>query len=240
MFSKNHDALYEPQNIFLWFLLALQGGYLNVGGFLGVGRFVSHVTGFATLFGVEAYKNHWAVAFGMFATPIFFIGGTMVSAWFIERRRILGKQPWYSLIFLHIILCLICTGVLGYFGFFGDFGNHLDSVQNFYYLFILAYVCGLQNAVISSVSGSVIRTTHLTGPATDLGIGIVRYITKFPQPNKRETFAAWCRFGIFVWFTVGSLVGAYIFSQYHFVGFIIPVLISSFVAFRLRNHTDDE
>jgi uncharacterized membrane protein YoaK (UPF0700 family) len=236
MFADNHDALYEPKNIFLWFLLAMQGGFLNVGGFLGVGRFVSHVTGFATLFGVEAAKRHYMVALGMLSTPMLFIFGSMVSAYFIERRRILNKLPQYSIVFSLIISGLMLTGLLGYFGFFGEFGNHLDSLQNFYYLFLLSYICGMQNALISSVSGSVIRTTHLTGPSTDLGIGIVRYWTKFPLSNKRETFATWCRFGIILSFISGSLIGAIIFSELKFIGFIFPVVISSFVAFRIRRH----
>jgi uncharacterized membrane protein YoaK (UPF0700 family) len=235
MFEKNHDELYEPKNIFLWFLLALQGGFLNVAGFLGVGRFVSHVTGFATLFGVEGSRGHWMVATGMLATPLFFIGGTMVSAYFTESRRIRNKEPQYTFIFSHIIFCLILTGVLGYLGFFGEFGNHLDSLQNFYYLFILAYTCGLQNAVITSVSGSIIRTTHLTGPATDLGTGIVRYWTKFPQSNKRETFATWCRFGIIISFITGSLIGAIIFAKFQFGGFLLPIIISTFVGLRIRH-----
>jgi uncharacterized membrane protein YoaK (UPF0700 family) len=96
----------------------------------------------------------------------------------------------------------------------------------------------MQNAVITSASGSVIRTTHLTGPATDFGIGIIRNITKYPHPNKREVFATWCRFGIFVSFSLGSLVGALIFMNFHFTGFIVPVCISSFVAFRLRHHRE--
>jgi uncharacterized membrane protein YoaK (UPF0700 family) len=176
------------------------------------------------------------VAIGMLATPIFFIGGCMVSAFFIERRRILNKEPQYSFIFSHIILCLVLAGVLGYLGVFGEFGNHLDSLQNFYYIFLLAYTCGLQNAVITSVSGSVIRTTHLTGPITDLGTGIVRYWTKYPQSNRRETFATLCRFGIIICFIIGSLIGAVLFSKFQFAGFALPVLISTFVALRLRHH----
>jgi len=46
------DTLYERQNLYLWFLLAFQGGALNAGGYLAVHRFVSHVTGFATLAGI--------------------------------------------------------------------------------------------------------------------------------------------------------------------------------------------
>ena len=237
MFTKNHDALYEPKNIFLWFLLAFQGGFLNVGGFLGVGRFVSHVTGFATLFGIEAYKNHWGVAFGMFSTPIFFIIGTMFSAWFTERQRILGKEPQYTKIFVLLIICLGTTGILGQQGFFGDFGNNLDSLQNFSYLFLLAFICGLQNAIITSVSGATIRTTHLTGTATDLGIGLIRNFTIYPNLERKDIFATWCRFGIFVSFAFGSFLGAYVFMNLKFQGFLLPVLISSFVAYRIRPHT---
>lgn len=237
MFHKDHDALYEPQNLFLWFLLAFQGGVLNIAGLLGVGRFVSHLTGFATLIGDQLSKENWMVALGMFATPGFFIAGAMVSAYFIDRRRILHKSPQYSFIFVQMIICLIMTGVLGHFGFFGEFGNHLDSLQNFYYLFILAYTCGMQNAVITSASGAVIRTTHLTGPTTDMAIGIVHYWTKYPNPNRRETFATWCRFGIIVSFIFGSLIGAIFFNKFQFKAFLLPVIISSFVGFRLRQHS---
>ena len=37
-----------------WFLLAFLGGHVNAGGYLACHRFVSHVTGFATLAGVVA------------------------------------------------------------------------------------------------------------------------------------------------------------------------------------------
>jgi uncharacterized membrane protein YoaK (UPF0700 family) len=237
MFNPDDDTLYEPKNIFLWFLLAFQGGVLNIAGLLGVGRFVSHLTGFATLIGEQLSKENWFVAFGMFATPGFFIAGAMVSAYFIDRRRILHKAPQYSFIFVQMIFFLILTGALGSLGFFGEFGNHLDSLQNFYYLFIIAYVCGMQNAVISSASGAVIRTTHLTGPTTDMAIGIVRYWTKFPHSNRRETFATWCRFGIIMSFIFGSLIGAIFFNKFQFKAFLLPVLITSFVAYRLRQHS---
>lgn len=239
MFTKDHDALYAPKNIFLWFLLALQGGFLNIAGLMGAGRFVSHLTGFGTLIGEQVAKENWMLALGMFATPVFFIAGAMVSAYFIDRRRILHQEPKYSFIFIHLILCLVMTGLFGYLGFFGEFGNRLDSLHNFYYLFILAYTCGMQNAVITTASGAVIRTTHLTGPTTDMAIGIVRYWTKYPQPNRRETFATWCRFGIIVSFISGSIIGAVIFNKFKFGGFVVPVLISCFVAFKLRHHREN-
>lgn len=238
MFSQNKDLLYQPKNIFIWFLLAFQGGLLNVGGFLGVHRFVSHVTGFATLFGVEFVTHNWFDAVGMLLGPIFYLNGTMISAWFIERRRIKHQAPKYGVVFLMIVINLLIVTIAGHLGFLGNFGEEFTYGRDYIFLFILALTCGLQNAVISSVSGAVIRTTHLTGPTTDLGIGLVHLWTTRHHPEKYSFFATYCRIGIIISFIMGSLFGAYTFNHLHFLGFLIPALISLFVMYRLKLHTN--
>jgi uncharacterized membrane protein YoaK (UPF0700 family) len=236
MFTHNKDLLYQPRNIFLWFLLAFQGGLLNIGGYLGVHRFVSHVTGFATLFGVQAVTFDWGHAFGILLGPGFYLLGTMISAWHIERRRLLNKQPKYALIFLLIILNLILLSLFGRFGYLGNFGEEFSYGRDYIVLFTLSLTCGLQNAVISSASGAVIRTTHLTGPTTDLGIGLVRLWTERFKPNRELIFANYLRIGIITSFILGSLFGAFTFSSLQFLGFLVPAFISIFVMFRLDIH----
>jgi len=66
-----------------WFLLAFNGGMINAGGFLATGRFVSHVTGFATLFGIHLVNAKPDVALGALTVPLFFSLGCI-------RRRILN------------------------------------------------------------------------------------------------------------------------------------------------------
>ena len=239
MFKDQEDSLYEPRNMFIWFLLAFQGGALNTGGILAVHRFVSHVTGFATLAGVEGAQFHWMNMLGMLMGPGFFLIGVMVSAWLVERRRILGMRPRYSLIFSLIILNLVVVAVCGSLGFFGVFGEAFSYGRDYILLFLLAFTCGLQNAVISSASGgAVIRTTHLTGPTTDFGIGLVRLWTNrkhlHEHDEKHELFKNWCRIGVFASFVLGSLISAFIYMKVHFYGFYLPVFISLFVAIRLR------
>ena len=48
---------------------------MNADGFLASGRFVSHVTGFATLFGVAAANRKFYIAVGVLTVPIFFCHG---------------------------------------------------------------------------------------------------------------------------------------------------------------------
>jgi len=234
MFDKDHDALYEPQNMMIWFLLAFQGGLLNVAGFLGVGRFVSHVTGFATLFGVEAAKSNWIVAFGMMLVPLFFLIGTIFSGWFVERRIIKEEAPKYKIVFGVLILSLSSVLGLGIEGFFGPFHETLYTLGSFLYLFSLAFICGTQNAVISSYSNRIVRTTHLTGLTTDLGIGLVRVWTYRKHASRhREMRAIYIIMGIIAFFALGSLIGAIIFSRVGYHGFILPVILTSYIYYRL-------
>lgn len=234
MFNEDTDAIYEPSNIFIWFVLGFQGGILNVGGYLAVHRFVSHITGFATLFGDQFSKTNLTNALGMLLVPFIFLFGVIVSAIFIERQRLLNKSPKYTLIFTFIIANLIFLTIAGATGHLGTFGEEFSYDRDYIVLFLLAYTCGLQNAVISSASKSIIRTTHITGPTTDLGIGLVKMWTLRKELTKKDHFVIWCRFGIIISFIFGSLVGAYLFKSLEFYGFIFPALISIYAAFRLR------
>lgn len=234
MFKGKEDLLYDPRNLFIWFLLAFQGGSLNAGGYLAVHRFVSHMTGFATLAGVAGAKSDWSTMMGMILVPICFLTGVIISAWNIERQRIKNLIPRYSLIFSIIVFNIFFVAVAGTLGYLGEFGEPLSSQKDYLLLVILAFTCGLQNAVISSASGAVIRTTHLTGPTTDFGIGLVRIWTTRKNIHKQELFANWCRFGIYVSFVGGSLISGMLFIHFKFLGFYLPLAISMYTALRLR------
>lgn len=242
MFHENKDAIYYPENLFLWFLLALQGGYINVGGFIAVHRFVSHVTGFGTWIGVEFVQKNYLDALGMVAVPTSFLVGAMVSAWFIERKRMRKKAPRYSAVFSLMIFIYLVITVFGSLKMLGVFGEPFNYGRDYVLLFMLTFVCGLQNAVISSASGAVVRTTHLTGVTTDLGIGLVRLWTDrqhFTKKDNKELFATFFRLGIIFSFVMGSVLGAFAFSYLAFLGFIIPLLISIFVLLKLRPQIND-
>jgi len=231
---KDQDSLYLPKNLFIWFLLAFQGGALNSAGFLAVHRFVSHLTGFATLAGVAGANFDWGTMFGMLLVPVWFLCGVIISAWHTERRRIKGQRPHYSLVFSIIIFNILLITVLGINGYLGVFGEPLTTQADYFLLFMLAFTCGLQNAVISSASGAVIRTTHLTGPTTDFGIGLVKMWSTRKNLQHSDIFINWCRFGVYWSFIGGSFVAAYLFINFKFYGFFLPLIISLYTAIHLR------
>lgn len=213
----------------IWALMAFQAGVINIGGFLSCQRFVSHVTGFATFFGYEFTHEHLLVAAEMLTVPLFFLLGTMLSAHLVDIRLRLQKKPRFYIPF-GVIFCLnLLILVLGTQGVFGVFGTSMDTSHGFPLLALLCLTCGLQNGTTTSVSKSVIRTTHITGTTTDLGIGIVRILNRrnLPDLAKDELIPTIARITLILSFVLGSLAGAFTFRATGFSGFLLPTLTSA-------------
>lgn len=228
LYGNESISHYSPGNVFIWMTMAFQAGLLNIGGFLAGHKIVSHVTGFATLYGHEISKGS-GEASGMLIVPIFFLIGSMISGYFVDIRLKLKKKPRYYITFgMMFFLCCLIWG-LGILGYFGLFSESYEGISSHLLLLLLCLTCGIQNGTISTVSRSVVRTTHLTGITTDLGLGLVRILNRkkiADTINPDEGRANLMRIGIISFFVLGSITGGFLFGELGFHGFILPVLIS--------------
>jgi uncharacterized membrane protein YoaK (UPF0700 family) len=209
-------------------VMALQAGLLNMGGFMACHRFVSHVTGFATFMGYEIGQSHIDQALGLLAVPALFLIGSMISGQLVDIRLKLHKAPKYYLAF-GVVFALILTVLIGgIFGFFGRFGEPMIMGRDYLLLAFLCLSCGIQNGTITSVSKSVVRTTHLTGITTDLGIGLTRVLNrdKLPGSVEDDIRANSMRIGIIIFFGLGSVIGAFGFRHWGYAGFAVPAVTS--------------
>ncbi len=208
--------------------LAFQGGLLNIGGFLACHRFVSHVTGFAAYFGMELNAGDSLRALKMLIVPLFFLFGSMISGLLVDLRLKLHKKPKYYITFGIIFSILLGVSVGGTCGWFGNFGAPLEHTGGYVLLILLCTVCGLMNGTVTTVSKAIVRTTHLTGITTDLGLGIVRYLyrSKLPDDGSVDGQANAMRIGIILSFGVGSIVGSFLFGLVGYAGFFAPALSS--------------
>jgi uncharacterized membrane protein YoaK (UPF0700 family) len=106
---------------------------------------------------------------------------------------------------------------------FGEFG-HYDLKANHLLLAILCLACGIQNAVVSTATGLILRSTHLTGTTTDLGTGLVRCLwmpRNSPERRLERRFNA-MRAGQIAAFILGASIGAYVFPHWHYLAFALP------------------
>lgn len=151
-------------NWHLGFALAFMAGAINAGGFLAVQQYTSHMTGvvsaMADNLALGGYGLVWAGAGAMFS----FLTGAACTAVMINYARRQQMYSEYALPLLFEAALLLCFGILG---------AHLAKIEWLFVpmtVMLLCFIMGLQNAVITKLSKAEIRTTHLTGTVTDIGI----------------------------------------------------------------------
>jgi uncharacterized membrane protein YoaK (UPF0700 family) len=199
-------------NLRLGVILSFVAGATNAGGFLAVGLYTSHMTGMLSSIADNLVLGNFLLTIGALAAIAAFLAGAMTTAWLINwgLRRQLNSA--YCLPLLLESLMLLVFGVFG------------ASIKAFSFLLvpmtvmILCFIMGLQNAVITKISKSEIRTTHVTGLITDLGIelGKLVYINDSTMPAKVLANRPKLRTLLLLigGFTVGGLIGALAFKYW--------------------------
>lgn len=197
--------------------LAFVAGAANAGGFLAVQQYTSHMTGIASSMAGNLALGSTELALGGLGGLLSFVAGASTSTLLINfsrRRRLHGQ---YALPLLLEALLLLCFGVLG---------TRLMEIPGFYIpltVMLLCFIMGLQNAIITKISNAEIRTTHITGMVTDIGIelGKLIYVNRSALPDQEPVRANRERLRINALlvgcFLFGSAIGAFGFSHFGFL-----------------------
>jgi uncharacterized membrane protein YoaK (UPF0700 family) len=148
----------------LGFSLAFVAGATNAGGFLAVRQYTSHMSGVVSAIADQTALGDLSLILAGAGSLISFMLGAACSAVLVNwgRRRRLHSQ-YASALLIEAIL-LLCFGLLG---------SHLALWDTLFVpatVALLCFIMGLQNAMITKLSGAEIRTTHMTGIVTDIGI----------------------------------------------------------------------
>lgn len=195
------------------FALALVAGIINVVGLLGFKhQSVSHLTGTASLLSLKMVQGEWELTWHFCGVIFCFFLGAMLSGLIIQNATLkLGKRYGAALLlesgFLLGALCLLNQG--------SNSGDFLASAA-----------CGLQNAMVSTYSGAVIRTTHITGTMTDLGAMLGQLLRGHDIDRRKVGLYLLLVAG----FMLGGLLGAYGFLRFGFHILWLPIAITQFLA----------
>ncbi|MFZ4715417.1 MAG: YoaK family protein [Bacteriovoracaceae bacterium] len=221
------DKIYTKPYVCLWLLLSFKAGFINSGGFLATGQYVSHVTGFGTKVGLAV--GHDEILFGieLLLIPISFILGAFVTGLILDRKYASNEIPPYTTVQVFITILL---GIVAWRGSEGDFGSlrMLDQYHQVLMISILCFICGLKNALTTWATHGKIRTTHLTGLSTDLGLNLPKVFKKDPQDTrfKESRTVSIVRLLTLLSFSLGAFSAAIIFPEMGFKGFYIAFVIS--------------
>jgi uncharacterized membrane protein YoaK (UPF0700 family) len=170
MLTKEGQGRSQRENIVLAFALACVAGAVNGVGLQELGVFTSHMSGAVSRVG-ESLARHDRLAFHSWVGMIFsYLGGAMLATLFVERAKILGRARYSAALLLEAIILAAFTAASVMVPEDRAPWLHVTLTNG------LCFAMGLQNALVTKISGAVIRTTHLTGIITDFGIELVRLI----------------------------------------------------------------
>ncbi|MDT8999292.1 YoaK family protein [Paucibacter sp. APW11] len=151
-------------------VLAFVAGAINAGGFLAVQRYTSHMTGIVSAIADDLVLGQLLLAAAGLTSLAFFVAGAMTTAVLTNWARRRAMHSEYALSLLLEALLLLLFGLVGAnLHFWTEF--LLPST-----VLLLCFLMGLQNAVVTKISRAEIRTTHMTGVITDLGIELGRLV----------------------------------------------------------------
>ncbi len=201
--------------------LAFVAGAINAGGFLVVHFYTSHVTGtISRVADGVVLGDREAVKTGAFIVMSFLLGamctGSLVA--FGRRRRLRGK---YAFSLAEESILLLIFGLSS-----ASLGN--DPRLILPAALLLSFIMGMHNALFTKISHAVVRTTHMTGVLTDLGIELSRlfYYNRTHSRRTKPVMADRERLKLHALligsFFMGGICGAYAFPRFGFVA-VLPI-----------------
>ena len=194
-------------------VLAFSAGILNTTALMSFTHIsASHVTGNVSQFAVTVSLSDWVNA-KLFIISIFsFWFGSVLSGMLIGGSELHVTRNYGYAMYLEFGLLLLSL-ILYLNG--NDFGQ-----------MAIAMACGLQNSMVTTYHGTVVRTTHLTGLTSDLGASVGRYL----MGRKTNMAKILLQSGLWWGFFIGGFVAVWLYAQVGYLTLVLPMLVILFSA----------
>lgn len=176
--SNEHVVSNEQAKACIACLLAFVAGGVNVVGFLSTEWFASHLSGAVTGASAALFDSNMQLAIGYAAVIFSFVCGSACAAWLMAWSQARDMRSEHGIALLTEGFLLLGLGI------------GAEHVVHFEFMFVpgliiaLSFLMGMQNALISKLAHASVRTTHVTGMLTDLGIELGRLGKRLLMPRR--------------------------------------------------------
>lgn len=189
--------------------LASVAGIVNVVGFLGFQQqAVTHLTGNTSLLGAALVGGDAGMAIGLAAMLAAFVAGAMLSGLIVQESTLrLGRRYGVALTIESLMLLAAIP---------------LFRQQHLAGPILAAMACGLQNAMATTYSGALVRTSHVSGMFTDLGIMLGHALRGLPLGRRRLALCVL----VITFFFLGGVAGALLFARIGYASLYLPAALT--------------
>lgn len=221
MFQHEGKNRTHAHNLGIASVLSFVAGMVNVTGYFTVFEMTTNVTGYFVFFTKNMVNANYYPALGFVAYVLLFLFGAFTSNFItqsISRRRHTSIYTAPAFIEASIF------AILAYYG------EELVAIHPNLLAFSLLFCMGFQNALVTSISDAIVRTTHLTGLFTDLGIEFAQWFfyTK-PDERRKLRISMRLRATIIGSFLIGALVSGYSYETFGLHTLFLPSAVLFFI-----------
>jgi len=217
MFRHQGKSRAPKHNIGIATVLSFVAGIVNVTGFLAIQRFTTNITGHFAFFINDVSKFELLKGLVFFMYIFSFLFGSFLSSTLIELFK--GNKK----LNIYVFPTLIESSVLILVAVLADFAvlKSPDVIAC-----LLLFAMGVQNSFVTKISNAVVRTTHLTGIFTDLGIELSHMLFPKEKEFKTKTISTIkLRLYIIGFFFFGGIFGGILYTHIKLNSLIIGALI---------------
>lgn len=217
MFKDRGTKRAYKHNLRLATMLSFVAGIVNISGLLSFNVLTTNVTGHFAFFSEAFIAHNYTVALNAVLFILCFLAGSFFSSLMIEV--VVKLRPGLA----YVLPIITEAAIIAYVGVFI---NPQHTGNTVYIAMVLLFAMGLQNSLVTRVSRSVVRTTHLTGLFTDLGIELSQlFFYREKQELYLLTKSIYLKLFIIAFFFFGGIMGGVLYGQ---VGLKV-LLFASFI-----------
>jgi uncharacterized membrane protein YoaK (UPF0700 family) len=206
-------------NIRLGTLTSFTAGMINVASFIIFMSFSSNVTGYFAIFAAEIVKGNYYQVLVVASWIFLFFFGSFFANLIVIHISSLSRYWAHAIPVLLEIFCLASVGV------YGQYYYQETLMETEYLLSVMLFAMGLQNGLTASISNFSVKTTHLTGATTDMGILLSMFTKKEFRNNTELRNKAKLILSIITSYLAGAIVAGCTYQYIQFKLFFIVCFI---------------
>lgn len=216
------------ENLMLASSTAAVSGIINVTSVLAFLVFTSNVTGHVANLSKHIVEQNFGEMLIFMIWLFMFFAGAFLANFIVKSYE--GKSYYRA----HSIPVVIEIIVLLFVAIYGNHFYRETQQEKEIVIAVLLFSMGLQNSLVSTISGGLIKSSHLTGLFTDLGGEVAEWM--HPKTTKTEVVRnkIYIRLTVLGFYILGGLIGGYFFNLYEFaIFYAVPVILLTILYYDL-------
>lgn len=228
MLRQSKENRTFKENLMLASSTALVSGITNIAGMIAFLAFTSNITGHVANLAKHIVDQNFREIIVFVIWLLMFFSGAFISSFIVRSYSHTSYYKAHSLPVILEIVVLLFVAIYGH-NFYAETLFERELVIG-----AILFSMGLQNSLVSTISGGLIKSSHLTGLFTDLGGDIAEWL--HPKAEKTEIVKnkIYIRITILSFYLAGAVLGGFLFNIFDFaIFYFVPVILLTILYYDL-------